>query len=161
MPHSDNHQSSTSDFLAARTIDTHQQNPDGKQRWTTVGTMYFGYAMFMVLRMIPTVTGAAMRKDPALQIDLEVWGHILATGTCGAIVGKFVGGWAADTFGGQRTFAVGLFCASVFVGLFATSTEVRMFQVTFFVTLLAKSAGWPAMAKIIPNWFGPARYGQV
>ena len=88
-----------------------------------------------------------MRKDPALEIDLEVWGRILSIGTCGAIVGKFVGGWAADAFGGKRTFSVGLLCASVFVGLFAASTEIWMFQVTFFVTLLAKSAGWPAMAK--------------
>ena len=136
-------------------------NTAADQRWMTVGTMYYGYAMFMVLRMIPTVTGAAMRKEPALQIDLEVWGRILAIGTCGAIVGKFVGGWAADTFGGKRTFTVGLLCSSVFVGLFAASTAVWMFQVTFFVTLLAKSAGWPSMAKIIPNWFTSNEYGRV
>ena len=161
MTHSDDQAALSPGIGSHAPLETPQHARLGHQRWKTVGTMYLGYAMFMVLRMIPTVTGAAMRKDPALEIDLEVWGRILSIGTCGAIVGKFVGGWAADAFGGKRTFSVGLLCASVFVGLFAASTEIWMFQVTFFITLLAKSAGWPAMAKIIPNWFASDEYGRV
>src|SRR6516164_11578082 len=60
-----------------------------------VAAMYVGYAMFMVLRMIPTVAGAAIRQDPALGINLEVWGKILAVGTWGAVVGKIICGYAA------------------------------------------------------------------
>lgn len=65
------------------------KHPSGQrqQRRATVGTMYSGYAMFMVSRMIPTVTGAAMREDAAPDIDLEVWGRILAWGTVGSVVG--------------------------------------------------------------------------
>ena len=40
--------------------------------------MYVGYATFMVLRMIPTVTGASMREDPTLDIDLAELGLIFA-----------------------------------------------------------------------------------
>ena len=135
--------------------------PYRSQQVLTVAAMYFGYAMFMVLRMIPTVAGAAMREDASLGIDLGVWGRILAMGTWGAVVGKFVGGYAADRFGGKLTFTVGLLISSLFVGLFAASSEIGMFQATFFVALMAKSAGWPSMARIIANWFRPNEYGRV
>lgn len=35
--------------------------PHRSRQVATVGTMYFGYAMCMVLRTIPTVAGPAMR----------------------------------------------------------------------------------------------------
>jgi sugar phosphate permease len=127
----------------------------------TVGAMYVGYAMFMTLRMIPAVAGPAMRNDPSLGIDLEVWGRILALGTCGAILGKFIGGYAADLFGGRRTFAAGLVVCSIFVGLFAVSSHVWLFQLTFFFALMAKSLGWPSMTKIVGNWFSSHAYGRV
>ena len=127
----------------------------------TVGAMYFGYAMFMVLRMVPTVAGQAMREDPALDIDLAVWGRILAMGTFGGMVGKFLGGYAADKFGGKLTFTVGLLISAVFVRLFSTSSAVWLFQLTYCFALMAKSAGWPSMAKIIGNWFRPDEFGRV
>ena len=126
-----------------------------------IGTMYIGYAMSMVLRLIPTVAGTSMRGDSSLGIDLTVWGQILAAGTCGAMLGKFICGWAADKFGGKRTFSVALFVASMFVGLFAVSSSFRMFQLTFFVTLMAQAAGWPSMTKIIVNWVPVHQYGRV
>lgn len=132
-----------------------------RQQVVTVAAMYLGYAMFMVLRMIPTVAGGAIREDPALKMDLEVWGRILAMGTWGAVLGKFICGYAADRCGGKLTFTVGLFVASIFVGVFGFVSEVWQFQAAFFVALLAKSAGWPAMARIIVNWFQPDQYGRV
>ena len=41
------------------------------------------------------------------------------------------------------------------------SSAVWLFQLTFFFALMAKSAGWPSMAKIIGNWFRPDEYGRV
>jgi sugar phosphate permease len=105
--------------------------------------MYVGYAMSMVLRMIPTVAGTSIREEASLGIGLESWGKVLAAGTCGALAGKFLCGWAADKFGGKRTFTIALFVASLFVGLFAMSSSLIMFQATFFVTLMAQAAGWP------------------
>ena len=134
------------------------------QRDTTVGiigTMYLAYATSMVLRMIPTVAGTSIRADESLGINLEQWGKVLAAGTCGAMLGKFICGWAADRFGGKRTFAVALFVASAFVGLFAMSSTLLMFQVMFFVTLMAQAAGWPSMTKIIVNWVPVNQYGRV
>ena len=34
-----------------------------RQQVTTIGTMYIGYAMSMVLRMIPTVAGTSIREE--------------------------------------------------------------------------------------------------
>ena len=131
------------------------------QQIVVVAAMYVGYAMFMVLRMIPTVAGAAIRQDPALGINLEVWGQILAVGTWGAVVGKIICGYAADRFGGKLTFTVGLFLASIFVGVFGFVSDYRLFAAAFFLALMAKSAGWPSMARIIVNWFKPDQYGRV
>jgi OPA family sugar phosphate sensor protein UhpC-like MFS transporter len=132
-----------------------------RQQVITVASMYLGYAMFMVLRMIPTVAGAAIREDPSMGMDLEVWGKILAIGTWGAVVGKFICGYAADRFGGKLTFTVGLLTASIFVGVFGFVSDVRLFGAAFFLALMAKSAGWPSMARIIINWFQPNQYGRV
>lgn len=131
------------------------------QQILAVASMYFGYAMFMVLRMIPAVVGGAMRQDPSLDVGLDELGKIFAFGTFGAIIGKFIGGYAADKLGGKVTFAVGLAVCSVFVGLFATSNSLMMFQLAFFFALMAKSLGWPSMTKIIGHWFRPNEYGRV
>ena len=132
-----------------------------RQQTATIATMYAGYAASMILRMIPTVAGNPITRDPSLGIDLEAWGTVLAAGTCGAMTGKFLCGWAADNFGGKRTFTVALFVASLFVGLFAMSSSLRMMQATFFVVLMAQAAGWPSMTKIIVNWAAPKQYGRV
>ena len=66
------------------------------QQVRVVASMYVGYAMFMVLRMVPTVAGTSITGDPSLGVDTGDWGRILAMGTVGAVLGKFVGGLAAD-----------------------------------------------------------------
>jgi MFS transporter, OPA family, sugar phosphate sensor protein UhpC len=126
-----------------------------------VVSMYTGYAMFMVLRMIPTVAGTSITSDPNLNVDTGDWGRILAMGTIGALIGKFIGGYAADKLGGRITFTVGLLISAIGVLAFATSSTVWMFKATFFLTLLAKSSGWPSMAKIIETSFRPNEYGRV
>lgn len=131
------------------------------RRLVVVLSMYVGYAMFMVLRMIPTVAGTSITNDSTLGVSTGDWGRILAMGTVGAVVGKFIGGFAADRWGGRLTFFAGLIVSAIGVAGFAASTSVRMFQLTFFVALMAKSAGWPAMTKIIEASFRPQEYGRV
>src|SRR5262249_43694542 len=132
-----------------------------RQQIITIASMYVGYALFMVLRMIPSVAEAAIRRDPSLGMDLEVWGRILAVGNCGAVIGKIICGYSADKFGGKRTFTIGLLLASLFVGLFGFASNIWLFGAAYFLALMAKSAGWPSMARIIINWFKPDQYGRV
>ncbi len=132
-----------------------------RQQAATIATIYVAYATSMILRMIPTVAGTSIKGDESLGIGIDQWTTVLSAGTCGAMIGKFICGWAADKFGGHRTFAIALFVASAFVGLFARSSSLRMFQLTFFITLMAQSAGWPSMTRIIVNWVAPSEYGRV
>ena len=125
----------------------------------TVATMYVGYAFFMVLRTAP-ITASASMIDEGL-IDKVQWGRILALGTVGAILGKFITGWMADKFGGKITFTLALVVTSAAIALFAASSTAVLFGATLFLALLAKSAGWPSMAKLIDSWFKPKQYGKV
>src|SRR5262249_61177298 len=50
---------------------------------------------------------------------------------------------------------------SIFVGLFGSGSVVWLLGATYFLALMAKSAGWPSMARIIINWFKPEEYGRV
>lgn len=133
----------------------------GRQRLVVVASMYVGYAMFMVLRMIPTVAGTSITGDESFGIDNTAWGRILAMGTVGAVLGKFVGGLSADKLGGRLTFTVGLVVTAIGVCAFAMSSTVVAFQASLFLALMAKSAGWPSMTKIIESTFPPEEYGRV
>lgn len=108
-----------------------------RQQVRIVISMYLGYATFMLLRMIPTVASTSITTDPALGVSTGDWGRILAVGTVGAVIGKFIGGLAADKFGGRLTFFVGLVVTALGVAAFAASRTVVMFQTTFFIALLA------------------------
>ncbi|HIE98496.1 MAG TPA: MFS transporter [Planctomycetes bacterium] len=134
---------------------------DRRQQVMVVVSMYIGYAMFMVLRMDPPVAGTAITSDPNLGVDIGDWGRILAMGTIGALVGKLIGGYAADRLGGRLTFTIGLLVTAIGVLAFAMSSAVWMFQAAFFLALMAKSSGWPSMAKIIETTFRPNEYGRV
>ena len=144
-----------------KAVTADQPGPHRNQQVVTVGTMYLGYAMFMVLRTIPTVAGPAMLDDPALDLDKAALFRIFAMGSLGALIGKLLGGYAADKFGGKPTFAVGLLLSAVFIAIFSASSTVWLFQLMFLLALLAKSFGWPSMAKIIGNWFPSNEYGRV
>ena len=127
----------------------------------TVATLYLAYATSMVLRMIPSVVGTAIRGEASIGIGLAEWSQVLAAGTVGALVGKFVCGWSADRFGGRVTLTAALLVASLGVALFATAHHLGAFQAALFVTLMAQAAGWPSMTKIIGHWFAPRQYGRV
>jgi len=128
---------------------------------TILGTMYIAYAVSMILRMIPAIAGISIRSDESPGIDMDAWGKILAAGTCGALTGKFLWGWAADRFGSRRTLTIALLLAAAFVALFSQSYTIRGFQITFFFTLMAQAAGWPSMTRIVMNWATPQQYGRV
>jgi sugar phosphate permease len=132
-----------------------------KQQVLTVLCMYVGYACFMILRNIPALAGDTLREDPSLGLTMTQWGRILAVGTAGGILGKFVGGWMADKLGGKFTFTLTLLITSIAVALFAMSPNVWFLGPALFLALLAKSAAWPSMAKLIDRWFEPNQYGRV
>ena len=133
--------------------------PDINRQIFTVFCMYVGYACFMVLKTASSTASVSIVNEGLF--DLKQWGQIVAVGTFGGMLGKFVSGWMADRFGGKFTFALGLLVTSVALLFFALGSSVWAFGLALFVVFLAKAAGWPAMAKLIGNWFRPNQYGRV
>ncbi len=123
--------------------------------------MCLGYGMLMFCRTVVGVAGPAMLADPELTLDTATFGAILGWGTAGNLTGKLTTGILADKLGGRRIFiwAVGLAAIATFI--FGTlSTNIAFFTL-YFLTVFAKSAGWPSMANIIRVGFVPAKYGRV
>ena len=133
--------------------------PDINRQIFTVFCMYVGYACFMVLKTASSTASVSIVNEGLF--DLKQWGQIVAVGTFGGMLGKLLSGWMADRFGGKFTFALGLLVTSVALLFFALGSSVWAFGLALFVVFLAKAAGWPAMAKLIGNWFRPNQYGRV
>jgi len=132
-------------------------------RWEMriVISMCLGYGMLMLCRTVVGVAGPAMLADPGLTLDTATFGAILGWGTAGNLTGKLTTGILADKLGGSRIFiwAVGLAAIATFI--FGTlSTNIAFFAL-YFLTVFAKSAGWPSMANIIRVGFVPAKHGRV
>lgn len=117
--------------------------------------------MLMLCRTVVGVAGPAMLADPALTLDIASFGAILGWGTAGNLTGKLTTGVLADKLGGSRVFiwAVGLAAIATFI--FGTLSSNIAFFALYFLTVFAKSAGWPSMANIIRVGFVQTKHGRV
>tara|TARA_B100000795_G_C22799285_1_gene440963 strand:+ start:398 stop:1669 length:1272 start_codon:yes stop_codon:yes gene_type:complete len=123
--------------------------------------MCLGYGMLMLCRTVVGVAGPAMLADPRLTLDTATFGAILGWGTAGNLTGKLTTGILADKFGGSRIFVWAIGLAAIATVIFGTlSTNIAFFAL-YFLTVFAKSAGWPSMANIIRVGFDPAKHGRV
>ena len=132
-------------------------------RWELriVISMCLGYGMLMLCRTVVGVAGPAMLADPRLTLDTATFGAILGWGTAGNLTGKLTTGILADKFGGSRIFVWAIGLAAIATVIFGTlSTNIAFFAL-YFLTVFAKSAGWPSMANIIRVGFDPAKHGRV
>lgn len=133
----------------------------GSSPWVIFGTLYAAYGVSMVLRLMPAFASNAMRSDPTLQVNLEAIGRMLASGTTGALVGKFFWGWAADRWGARAIFPLALAVESLGVAVFSQASSLELLQGAFFVTLMAQAAGWPCMTRVVQAWAVPQQQGRV
>ena len=115
----------------------------------------------MVCRHINTILSPAMLADESLQITKTDIGDIAAYGTIGALVGKLIWGPLADKIGGRLTFLIGIFVIALLATGFGLSPNVLAFAAFSFLLQGTKSGGWPAMTKLIGEWYHPKRYGAV
>ena len=124
-------------------------------------SMCVGYAMLMLCRTVVGVAGPAMLIDPNLQLDTASFGAILGWGTAGNLIGKLTNGVLADKLGGSKVFIFAIGAAAVTTFVFGTLSSNTAFFALYFLTIFAKSAGWPSMANIIRVWFSPSKHGRV
>jgi len=132
-----------------------------RQQLTILGCMYLGYGGMMVCRQTVVILSPAMMADPDLEFTEVDYANIVGWGGVGAILGKFLWGPLADALGGRRTFLVALVVSAAFLIAFGITRYAALFGALTFVVWCAKSGGWPAMAKLIENWYHPRKYGRV
>jgi OPA family sugar phosphate sensor protein UhpC-like MFS transporter len=132
-------------------------------RWEMriVISMCLGYGMLMLCRTVVGVAGPAMLADPVLTLNTATFGAILGWGTAGNLTGKLTTGILADKLGGSRVFVWAVVLAAIATFIFGTLSSNIAFFALYFLTVFAKSAGWPSMANIIRVGFVPAKHGRV
>ena len=102
-----------------------------------------------------------MLLDPDLHLDKTSFGAILGWGTAGNLLGKLTNGVLADRLGGNRVFILAISVAALAILCFGTTSSINAFFALYFITVFAKSAGWPSMANIIKVWFTHSKHGRV
>jgi len=132
-------------------------------RWQILlgSNMCLGYAALMLCRTTVSIAGPAMLLDDDLQLTKTTFGAILGWGMAGNLAGKLTNGILADKFGGPRVFILALSLSAAAIGLFGAASEAGIFCALYFITLFAKSAGWPAMATMIGTWFPAHTHGRM
>ena len=135
--------------------------PNFRWEMRIVISMCLGYGMLMLCRTVVSVAGPTMLADPALSLDIASFGAILGWGTAGNLTGKLTTGVLADKLGGSRVFIWAVGIAAVATFIFGSLSSNIAFFALYFLTVFAKSAGWPAMANIIRVGFVQAKHGRV
>ena len=135
--------------------------PNFRWEMRIVISMCLGYGMLMLCRTVVGVAGPSMLADPALSLDIASFGAILGWGTAGNLTGKLTTGVLADKLGGSRVFIWAVGIAAVATFIFGSLSSNIAFFALYFLTVFAKSAGWPAMANIIRVGFVQAKHGRV
>ena len=128
---------------------------------TILLTMYVGYAAFMLCRNTLGAASPAMMDDPALAMDKAEYGRLMSWHSAGAIAGKLVTGIGADLLGGRRMFLIALSLTALANVGFALSTSLATLGVFNFLGQFFKAGGWPAMTKLVAEWYPQKKYGQV
>ncbi|NNE00105.1 MAG: MFS transporter [Pirellulaceae bacterium] len=136
---------------------------DPRARWQIkiLLTMYVGYAAFMLCRNTLGAASPAMIADPALGMNKESFGHLMSWHSAGAIAGKLITGIGADLLGGRRMFLIALSLTALANVGFAMSTSFTSMGIFNFLGQAFKAGGWPAMVKIVGQWYPLRRSGQV
>ncbi|WP_019030074.1 MFS transporter [Colwellia piezophila] len=67
----------------------------------------------------------------------------------------------ADKLGGSKVLIFAIGAAAVTTFVFGSLSSNTAFFALYFLTVFAKSAGWPLMANIIRVWFSPSKHGRV
>lgn len=123
--------------------------------------MYAGYMAFILCRTALYAASPAMAEDASLGLTKTMFGAVLGWGTAGMVTGKLLSGAVADALGGRRVFLLALSVTAAAALAFAVAGRYALFCALNFTMLLAASAGWPAMSKLIAAWYEPSEYGKV
>ncbi len=137
-----------------------------RRRALTLGLLAISYAGYYLCRSnLPALRGGIEYdlvegglSPEAARIGI---GRILSVGTLAYAAGKFVGGGAADLFGGRRGLLLGMAGAVAFTLMFAGVSSLNLFILAWTGNRFLQAFGWPGLVKIASRWVPASSYGSA
>lgn len=125
-------------------------------KYTIFSVIFFGYAMFAYNRK-----GVSFAIPKLLEEGLgsEELGLILSSQNLAYAISKFLGGIISDRLSSRILFSIGLLISGLAAVIFSLVDSVPLFTLAWFLNGLAQGLGWPAIAKLLKNWFKPSELG--
>lgn len=125
-------------------------------KYLIFSVIFFGYAMFAYNRK-----GVSFSIPKLLEEGLENHqvGLILSSQNLAYAISKFLGGIISDRLSPRILFSSGLLISGLVAVLFSVVDSVPLYTLAWFLNGLAQGVGWPAIAKLLKNWFEPAELG--
>uniref|UniRef100_A0A6G1S6D7 Glucose-6-phosphate translocase n=1 Tax=Aceria tosichella TaxID=561515 RepID=A0A6G1S6D7_9ACAR len=125
-------------------------------KYLIFSVIFFGYAMFGYNRkgvsfVIPKLLEEGLQNEQV--------GLILSSQNLAYAISKFLGGIISDRLSSRLLFSAGLLASGLAAVLFSLVDSVPLFTLAWFINGLAQGVGWPAIAKLLKNWFDPAELG--
>ncbi|KAK1860489.1 hypothetical protein I4F81_003078 [Pyropia yezoensis] len=123
--------------------------------------MLLAYAVYYLCRFSFGYSAPAMRADPSLVPPLTMTAIGAITSAFPAVYGvaKLFTGVVADNFSPRAILAGGLFATAAANVAFAAGGSVGWFVPVWALNGAVNSVGFPACARLLANWFGPAERG--
>ncbi len=127
--------------------------------WRALGLLVLGYIGVYLCRKNLTV--AIPLLQPAFGATKAQVGTIASVGTVAYAAGKFLNGPVVERFGGRPGLLISLLVVALFGAAGALAPGLLVLSAAYAVNRFAGAASWPAMLKLVPTWFGPARTGTA
>lgn len=125
-------------------------------KYLIFSVIFFGYAMFGYNRKAVSFTIPKLLEEG---LQNEQVGLILSGQNLAYAISKFLGGIISDRLSSRLLFSTGLLISGLAAVFFSLSDSVLLFTFAWFLNGLAQGVGWPAIAKLLKNWFDPAELG--
>lgn len=125
-------------------------------KWTIFATIFVGYAAFAYNRKGVSYAVPHMLKEG---FEREHIGMILSMQNLAYLISKFMGGILSDRLKSRTLFGSGLFISGLATLLFSGFDDLNSQRLSWFLNGLAQGLGWPAIAKLLKNWFEPSELG--
>lgn len=125
-------------------------------KWTIFALIFVGYSMFTFNRKgvsyaVPSLLTEGFQRDNI--------GFILSVQNLAYLISKFLGGILSDKLSSRLLFGTGLIVSGFASFLFSGQSNLYVFVLCWFLNGLAQGLGWPAIAKLLKNWFESSELG--
>jgi sugar phosphate permease len=123
-----------------------------RRAWLFLATLVLGYIGVYLCRKNFSVAVPLIRE--AFGVSKEQIGIVASVSTLAYMAGKFAFGPLIDRFGGRGSLLLSMLAVGVFAAAGGLAGSLPMLATIYSLNRLSGSAGWGAMVKLVPDWFG-------